>query len=200
MRFNIQRKLPFIGWKFPSLFPLPTLDEDSSQEVRNVTLWWMHHKINSTSHNHWRTHLHNMCSWQVFTTQHSITSCSSLCCLCGSWCSKAVGPCIPASVSAMLPGQCLQHAPLALLPSHPVEVLGCRLLFCHRSLRSFHCTVLTFGFASLPWLLKVFELSLHWSPQLSKSTSQPSKTLSSPACVEVKKTRIGPTRQPERAF
>jgi hypothetical protein len=62
---------------------------------------------------------------------------------------------------------------------HPVEVLRCRLLFCHRYLRSFHCTVLTFGFASLPWLLKVCELSLHWSPQLSKSTSQPSKTLNS---------------------
>jgi hypothetical protein len=35
---------------------------------------------------------------------------------------------------------------------------------------------------------KFFELSLHWSPQLSKSTSQPSKTLNSPLQL-VKKLR-----------
>lgn len=122
---------PYIGWRFLFFSALPILDEDSSQEVLNITLWWMHHKINSTSHSHWRTHLHNMCSWQVFTTQHSIALCSSLSHPCGSWCSKAIGPCIPASVAAMLPGQCLQNAPLALLRF--------RLLFCHRYLRSFHC-------------------------------------------------------------
>jgi hypothetical protein len=96
---------------------LPILDEDSYsfllflnwmkiplRRYLVTTLWWMHHKINSTSHSHWRTHLHNMCSWQVFTTQHSIALCSSLSHLCGSWCSKAIGPCIPASVSATLPG------------------------------------------------------------------------------------------------
>lgn len=186
MKIPIPFSSPYIGGRFLFFSALPILDEDSYSFL--PFLYWMKIPL--------RRYLISPCDECIIRSiLHLIVTEEPTCTICtadrSSQLSTAspfalpclvcvdldVGPCIPASVSAMLPGQCLQNAPLALLPSHPVEVLRCRLLFCHRYLHSFHCTVLTFGHCHdcskfLICLLIGLHQNLHHNPQ----------KLSSPAC------------------